>query len=153
MADNATLSKLCHEAVDSHGVFFADVLYVDFTGAFHSQSGAADASYNLADGESFKAFKLAKGALITECGWVVKTEQGTVTFQMDSVCTTGGTFALKAAALMTADTISVQTKQTVAEYVPDATGDGHVKISGAAAACTTAKVWFYIKGILLKGGL
>lgn len=150
-AENKTLSKLRHEAVDSHGDTFADVLYVDFTGAAHSQSGSADSSFNLTADDWFKAFNLPQGALITECGWVVKTEQGTVTFAMDAISTGITSFALKSAAVMGAAPTSVQAKQTVAKYITDTDGNAYLKITGAAATCTTAKVWFYVKGILLKG--
>jgi len=149
MAENTFLSGLRHEAVSHVGDQFEDQLFVDFTGAAHDIGAAANTDYNLTSGDTFKAFNIPVGGVVTEIGWVTHTtDAGNPQFKMDLVDTTGGTTALKIAAAVGAAYATLITQVTGAEKA--VASGAHVLITGSVADCDDAKVTFFVKGFHIK---
>lgn len=147
MAENTVLSALRNPKMAVVGDFFADQLFVDFTGASHTPSGDADTAYNLTSGDYFKAFNLPQGAVITEAGWVCHTTD-TCHFVGTTVdgTSTGGDVVADAA--VGSQYAAVCTHDTTP--IIQATGDGYFKLTGATADADTAVVTFFIKGFVVK---
>ena len=149
MAENTFLSGLRHEAVSHVGDQFEDQLFVDFTGAAHDIGAAANADYNLTSGDTFKAFNIPVGGVVTEIGWVTHVTDGAnPQFKMDLVDTTGGTTALKTAAAVGANYATLITQITGAEKA--VASGAHVLITSSVADCDDAKVTFFVKGFHIK---
>jgi len=147
MAENLKLSALRNQAVECVGDTFADQLFVDFTGAAHK--GAADAGYNLASGDSFKAFNLPVGAVITEVGWVTHTTDAqNPTFAIDSVDANSGTTALKSATAIGAQYLANVTHVAAPEI--QTTTASHILITGGTDTNNDGKVTFFVKGFVVK---
>ena len=156
MAENTFLSKLCKEPMQHiDGFEVTDQLYVDFTGASHVKditgTATADSAYNLANGEWFSAFKLPKGALITECGWVVHTtDANNPTFALTTEGGTGGSFTLKSATAIGAQYVSVICEQTATEIIPNDSTSCVLRVTGGTATNDAGIVTFFVKYIIVK---
>lgn len=156
MAENATLSKLCKEPMQHiDGFEVTDQLYVDFTGASHVKditgTATASSSYNLTSGDYFSAFKLPKGALITECGWVTHTtDANNPTFALTTEGGTGGSFTLKSATAIGAQYVSVICEQTATEIIPNDSTSCVLRVTGGTATNDAGIVTFYVKYIIIK---
>ena len=147
MAENTVLSGLANKAVSHVGDTFEDQLYVDFTGAAYK--GSADSAYNLASADTFKAFNIPKGGVITEFGWVTHvTDANNPTFTITGVDGTSTGEEMKSATAIGAAYAAVIVHDTTP--VIFASSAGYVQITGGTATNDAGKVTFFIKGFVAK---
>lgn len=137
MAENLNLSALRKPAVSHVGDTFEDQLFVDFS------------AINLASGDTFKAFNVPKGAVITEFGWVTHTTDAqNPTFTITGVDGTSTGEEMKSATAIGAAYAAVIVHDTTP--VIFASDSGYVQITGGTATNDAGKVTFFIKGFVAK---